>query len=189
MRGECARRRDEAASPGADERSSSQPSYEPAHCLCNDSAAVHATSAPRTLAFAFGDPPAARREDPRAPAQLILALGIVPLVAFTLWFGAHSEHLQRPVAAALYWSYLVAASMAIGLYWWRRRPASRFGPLLVIFGLVTWVASWQAANAPLLFDIGVLAEGPLFILLIYLFLSFPMGRLEPPAAAWLMYAV
>jgi signal transduction histidine kinase len=116
-------------------------------------------------------------------------LAIVPMVSITLWLGTHSEHLQRPVAAAVYWSYVVAASMAIGIFWWRRRPASRFGPLLVLFGITAWVNSWQGANSPLPFDIGVLAEGPAFALTIYLFLAFPAGRIEPPVARWLMFAI
>src|SRR3954451_15623970 len=111
------------------------------------------------------------------------------MVASTLWLGGHRGHLPRPVAAAVYWSYLIAASVAVGLFWWRRRPASRFGPLLALFGVVVWVASWQGANAPPAFDIGVLAEGPFFVLTFYLFLAFPMGRLEPPAARWLMAAL
>src|SRR3954451_913977 len=102
--------------------------------------------------------------------QIIVGLAIVPLVASTLWLRAHREHLQKPMAAALYWSYLIAAFAAIGLYWWYRRPASRCGPLLVIFGLGVWVVSWQGANAPLLYDLGVLAEGPFFALTLYLFL-------------------
>ena len=54
--------------------------------------------------------------------------------------------------------------MAIGVYWWRRRPAGRFGPLLVGFGILTWLVSWQAAERPLMFDIGVLAaKGSLFL--------------------------
>jgi signal transduction histidine kinase len=124
-----------------------------------------------------------------AKIQILVGLAIMPMVASTLWLGSRSEHLQRPMAAALYWAYLTAASMAIGLYWWHRRPASRFGPLLAVFGAAVWVVSWQGANAPLAFGIGVLAEGPFFILTIYLFLAFPMGRVEPPAARWLMYAI
>jgi len=54
--------------------------------------------------------------------------------------GLTSDHLQRPLAAALYWSYLTAASMAVGVYWWRRRPASRFGPLLVVYPETVWYA-------------------------------------------------
>ena len=79
--------------------------------------------------------------------------------------------------------------MVIGLYWWVCRPASRFGPLLVTFGVVTWVVSWQFSEWPLAFDVGVLAEGLFFWLTFYLFLAFPMGRLEPAAARWLMGAL
>jgi hypothetical protein len=85
----------------------------------------------------------------------------------------------------VYWSYLTAATMVIGLHWWLRRPASRFGPLLVLYGSITWLTSWQAANAPLAFDTGLLAEAPFFVLTIYVFLAFPMDRVEPPSARWL----
>jgi signal transduction histidine kinase len=122
-------------------------------------------------------------------AQRLVAVAIVPMVAVTLWLALTSEHLAKPAAAGVYWSYLVAASTAVGLYWWLRRPASRFGPLLVVFGLLVWVVSWQGSDEPLIFDIGVLAEGPAFVLTFYLFLAFPMGRLEPRAARWLMGAL
>src|SRR3954452_8974811 len=121
-----------------------------------------------------------------AACRRLAAAAIVPMVAVTLWLALSSGHLQRPLAAGLYWAYLIAASMLIGLYWWRRRPASRFGPLLVLFGVGVWAVSWQGASAPLAFDLGVLAEGPFFVLTFYLFLAFPMGRVEPPAARWLM---
>ena len=123
---------------------------------------------------------------PRMPTQGLALVALVGMVASTLAVGFTSDHLERPVAAAVYWSYLIAASMGVGLCWWRRRPASRFGPLLVLFAVTTWVVSWQAANPAVVFDLGVLAEGPWFVLAFYLFLSFPMGRLEPPAARWLM---
>src|SRR4051812_44887905 len=114
-----------------------------------------------------------------ATAQRVLAAAVVPMVATTVWLALSSDHLQRPAASVLYWSYLTAAPIAIGLYWWTRRPASRFGPLLAAFGVLSWVVSWESSNRPLPFDIGVLAEGPYFWLTFYLFLAFPMGRLEP----------
>src|SRR5687767_460778 len=123
----------------------------------------------------------------RAPSlKIIVGLAFVPMVLSTLWLGAHSDHLQRPEAAAVYWSYLTAASAAIGLYWWHRRVASRFGPLLMVVAAITWVCSWQLSNTGELFALGVLAEGPFFVLTIYLFLAFPMGRLDPPATRWIM---
>ena len=134
----------------------------------------------------FGTEPVALPGVSSKTAQSVVSVAIVPMVAITLVLGFTNDHLQRPLAAAVYWSYLLGASMAIGVYWWRRRPASRVGPLLIAFGVGVWVVTWQLSSVPLAFDIGVLAEAPMFVLTFYLFLSFPMGRVEPPSARWLM---
>ena len=133
--------------------------------------------------------PLVRRRVSASTRQRWAGAAIVPMVAVTVGLALTSEHLERPLAAALYWGWMTAGSMAIGLYWWLRRPASRFGPLLVGFGVLAWVVSWQASDWPPAFVVGVLAEGPAFLLRYYLFLAFPMGRLEPPAARWLMGAL
>jgi signal transduction histidine kinase len=144
---------------------------------------------PQALAPTLGD---GIRTEPLARSaastrlQTIAALALVPMLAISVGLALTSDHLKSPVASALYSSYLTAASMLVGLYWWRRRPASRFGPLLVGFATLWWVTSWQASDRPLVFDIGVLAEGPGFAFTFYLFLAFPMGRLEPAASRWLM---
>ena len=124
-----------------------------------------------------------------ATVRTLVAVAIVPMVGVTVWLALTSDHLQRPTASALYWSYLTAAPMAIGLFWWARRPASRFGPLLIVFGVLAWVVSWESSDASLPFNVGVLVEGPIFWLTFYLFLAFPMGRLEPRGARWLMLAL
>jgi signal transduction histidine kinase len=108
------------------------------------------------------------------------------MVATTMTLALTSDHLEKPAAAGIYWSYLLAASIGIGLYWWIRRPASRIGGSLIAFGALVWCVSWQGSNVPLLFDLGVLAEGPSFVLTFYLFLAYPMGRLQPRAARWIM---
>src|SRR5262249_53534976 len=97
-------------------------------------------------------------------AQIAVAVSVIPMVASTLWLAATSDYLERPMTAGVYWSYLIAAPMLIGLYWWNRRPGSHFGPLLIAFGALAWVISWQGANWPLVFDIGVLVEGPIWFL-------------------------
>ncbi len=125
---------------------------------------------------------------PRA-IQWVLGVAVLPMVAITVWMALTSDHAERPVASALYFGYLIAASMVIGLYWWACRPASRFGPLLVAVGVLAWVVSWEFSDWALAFDLGVLAEGVFFWLTFYLFLAFPMGRLEPAAARWLMGAL
>jgi signal transduction histidine kinase len=126
---------------------------------------------------------------PTATEQAVVAATLVPMIGVTMWLGLTSHHLQRPVAATLYWSFLILASTLTGLVWWARRPASRFGPLLIGFAVLVWIVSWQAANSALAFDIGVLAEAPAFVLTFYLFLAFPTGRLEPAAARWIMAAL
>jgi signal transduction histidine kinase len=148
---------------------------------------------PQALGLELGEqvgaPPLVGLRVSRTTVQTLVACAIVPMVAVTVALALTSEHLQRPVAAALYWSYLITASMAIGLYWWVRRPASRFGALLIAFGILVWVMSWQGSDVPLVFDLGVLVEAPGWLLTIYLFLAFPMGRVEPRAARWLMAAL
>jgi signal transduction histidine kinase len=119
-------------------------------------------------------------------AQTIVMASIIPVSASAIWLALTSGHVEHPVATALYYSYLAVAPMLIGLYWWRRRPASLFGPLLVAFGIVAWVVSWQSANWPLVFDLGVLGDAPLTFLTFYLLLAFPSGRLESVADRFLM---
>jgi signal transduction histidine kinase len=121
--------------------------------------------------------------------QTVTIAAVVPLVASAVWLAATSEHVERPTATALYRGYLVAAPLLVGLYWWLRRPASRFGPLLAGFGGVAWVYSLQSSDVPLLFDLGVVAEAPALWLTFYLFLAFPMGRLEGRAVRALMGAL
>src|SRR4051794_12005156 len=121
--------------------------------------------------------------------QRAAAVAILPMVAVTFWLAFTSDHLQWPAASALYRSALTATTMAIGLYWWGRRPASRLGPLLVLVGIATWLVTWQFSDVPLVFNLGVVAEGPTFVLVFFLFLAFPTGRVEPRAARWLMVAL
>jgi hypothetical protein len=84
------------------------------------------------------------------------------LAGTSVLLAATSDHVVHPAATALYYGFLVAAYMLIGLYWYVRRPGSAFGPLLVVFGAVAWVVSWQSAERALAFDLGVLAEGAAF---------------------------
>src|SRR5207253_1555973 len=100
-------------------------------------------------------------------AQIAVATAVVPMAVSAIWLALASDHLERPAASALYGAYLIAGPMLVGLYWWRRRPASRFGPLLALFGITAWVVSWQSSDWPPAFDLGVLAEGPAVVLTFY----------------------
>ena len=129
--------------------------------------------------------PFAHAHVPISAVQKLVAVAIVPMVASLLALVLASDHLARPAASAVYGAYLVAACMSIGLYWWVARPASRFGPLLIVYGVCAWLIRLQGSNDALIYDIGVLAQAPGFVLVFYLFLSYPMGRLDA-VARWLM---
>ena len=133
--------------------------------------------------------PRVRRRVSATTVQRLIALAVVPMVVLTASLALTSDHVARPLASALYWSYLTAATMAIGLYWWIRRPASRFGPLLVVLGVLAWLVSLGSAGWPPAFNLAVLAEGPGYWLTFYVFLAFPTGRVEPAAARWLLGAL
>jgi signal transduction histidine kinase len=107
----------------------------------------------------------------------VAVLAILALAGVSVVLAATSDHVEHPTATALYFGYLVAASLLVGLYWFLRRPGSAFGVLLGVFGVTTWVVSWQSSDWALAFDIGVLAEAVFFVLTFYLFLAFPSGRL------------
>jgi signal transduction histidine kinase len=112
------------------------------------------------------------------PLRAAIAVALVPMLVSALWLVATSPHFQRPGIHAIYQANLFASPMVIGLLWWRRRPASRFGRLLVVLGFCVWPIAWQGSTWPLLFNLGVLAEGVAVFVNFYLLLAFPTGRLE-----------
>jgi len=78
--------------------------------------------------------------------------------------------------------YAVAAPALVGLLWWRRRPDSRIGTLLLVLATFAALMAWQASAFTYRFSFGVLAEAPYAVVAIVLCLTFPTGRLEGPIA-------
>jgi signal transduction histidine kinase len=111
----------------------------------------------------------------------VAAFALVPVAASAFLLGATSEHLARPYGAGVYATYMVAVPVLVGLLWWRRRPTSRLGPLLVALGYMSWPISWQGSDIPLLYSLGVLGTGPLIAMSLYLCLAFSTGRLRTAA--------
>jgi signal transduction histidine kinase len=69
-----------------------------------------------------------------------------------------------------------------GLYAWRRRPESRYGLLMVLIGFAWFLPGLTAAEAPLIFSLGIVLGSAWPAVLIHLLLStFPTGRL---ATTW-----
>jgi signal transduction histidine kinase len=73
---------------------------------------------------------------------------------------------------------IVGSYVAIGIYTWWRRPASRFGPMLAETGLLFAVAALNASTDALAHTIGRVALAAVVLCLAYTFLCFPRDRLD-----------
>ena len=113
-----------------------------------------------------------------ANARQLAVVALPPVAVSSFLLGVTSEHLVHPRGASAYWTYLVVAPVLVGLLWWRRRPASRLGPLLVALGYMSWPLSWQGSDVPLIYSIGVVGIAPLIAMSVYLCLAFSTGRLQ-----------
>src|SRR4051812_28278144 len=68
------------------------------------------------------------------PVRMPVAVtAILAMAAVSALLAATSDHVEYPAATALYYAWIVAASLLAGLAWSLRRPGSRFGRLLALF--------------------------------------------------------
>jgi hypothetical protein len=107
-----------------------------------------------------------------------VALALPPVVAAAVKLALSSDHLAHPVATAAYRAYLIAVPALIGLAWWRRRPASRYGPLLVLLGLAGLPLALESSGATGLVVVGVVSEPVYFGLCVFMIVGFPRARLR-----------
>ena len=108
-------------------------------------------------------------------------LGLPLVAASSLFLVGTSNHLVYPGGAAMYATYIIVAPVLVGLVWWRRRPESRLGPLLVALGYVSWPISWQGSDVPVIYSLGVVAAAPSIAMSLYICLAFSTGRLRTAA--------
>jgi signal transduction histidine kinase len=73
---------------------------------------------------------------------------------------------------------LILGPVFVGLYWIRRRPQSRFGPMLIALGFVGAVYVLQSSTNSWLFGMGVVWENVIYLATLVLILAFPTGRLD-----------
>jgi len=123
--------------------------------------------------------------------QLQLAVWILfPAAALSAaWWTLHSTSIAMPELRAAYLVYSIAVPSVVGLLWWRRRPASGTGPLLVTMGLSAWLLSWQASEEQAAIALGVAATGLQAFLVCYLCMSFPTGRLTQRFERWVAVGI
>jgi signal transduction histidine kinase len=117
-------------------------------------------------------PPAGSRRVAFAVAGLAGCAAVAVSVAIAL-SGAASHPLLVASARAL----IIGAPVAVGLYVWYRRPEERFGRVLVAAGAAWFVTTLAESDDATIYTIGRAAGWVTEVVLVYLTLSFPAGRL------------
>jgi signal transduction histidine kinase len=117
----------------------------------------------------------------RAPELPLLWAGAIAgcaAAAVSVQLALASDHVAEPALQAALLNWIILPYVLAGLVAWWRRPDSRFGPLMVAAGFVTFLSSLQWANAPGPYTLGLAFDLLPVALFLHLFLAFPDGRLE-----------
>jgi signal transduction histidine kinase len=121
--------------------------------------------------------------------QLGVLFGAIAASAAALWVTLSADFLTYPGWLAVQKADFILGPVLAGLYWYRRRPQSRFGPMLIAFGFIGALYILQSASNSWLFSIGLLAETVIGLATRVLILAFPTGRLDRPAKVILVVSV
>jgi signal transduction histidine kinase len=118
----------------------------------------------------------------------VLVAAIAASVA-AVWVTLSADFLTYPGWLAVQKADFILGPVLAGLYWYRRRPQSRFGPMLIAFGLLSAFYVLQSASNSWLFSVGLLAETVIGLATRVLILAFPTGRLDRPAKVILVISI
>ena len=129
------------------------------------------------IAIADGSSAAPTRRRIRLSAAVLASIAAVAVSVEVALTGV--EH--QPGLVALSRAVIVGVPLAVGLHTWYRRPAERFGPVLIAAGAACFVTTLAESGDGLLYSLGRLAGWLIEVLLVYLLLSFPGGRLTDRA--------
>jgi signal transduction histidine kinase len=99
-------------------------------------------------------------------------------VVVVLTSDAVGGGVGEPLVLALLSAWLTVSYVLCGLTAWLRRPASRFGPLMIAAGFVSFLTdlSWTSSDVP--FTIGQALDLLPPVLFLHVFLAYPSGRLR-----------
>jgi signal transduction histidine kinase len=124
--------------------------------------------------------PAAPSTAPQPAAAslwVISVAGIAAAVGVVL-LAATSEGLEQPYLRAGMLVWVSLPYVLSGVIAWRRRPESRFGPLLILAGFALALTTLQWAGGSLPYTLGGLLDLIPAVIFAHVFLAFPSGRLE-----------
>ena len=91
---------------------------------------------------------------------------------------SQSSVLQYAAGSAVLRGLYVALFFGVGTFSWWRRPGGRLGPLLIGVGSVFALTSLNASADSAAFTLGMTFWAAYVVLLSFIYLSFPRGRLE-----------
>jgi signal transduction histidine kinase len=114
----------------------------------------------------------------RQGVQVFIAIAAVVAAVAAVWVTLEAEFLAYPEWLAAQKADFILGPVFIGLYWLRRRPLSRFGPMLIAFGFVGAVYVLHSSSNRWLYGAGLLWENVIYLATLVLILTFPTGRLE-----------
>jgi signal transduction histidine kinase len=122
---------------------------------------------------------------PRSPKRSLLwSIALAGCAAAGLQFAIRLTNdavrleLGEPLVMALLSAWITVSYVLCGLLAWSRRPASRFGPLMVAAGFVTFLGSLYWTTNDITATIGHSLDLVPPVLFLHVFLAFPTGRLE-----------
>jgi signal transduction histidine kinase len=114
------------------------------------------------------------RRSPAFLAASLMALAALSLTAGLIGLSSHSPHVELVATGR---AAIVGVPIAVGLWAWWARVNERFGVLLIATGAIWFLASFAESRDDVLYTIGRTAGWFAEVLLVYLFLAFPDGRL------------
>ena len=122
-------------------------------------------------------------------ALIGLAVAGVMGMAGALVLVLRSDHGSDKAFQIIAGGIVAASFMGTGLFAWWRRPHNRTGLLMYAVGAAFVLASLKEANAPALFDLGLILGNVFIAVLAHLLVAFPTGRLETGAERRLIGAL
>ena len=113
----------------------------------------------------------------RRPRVAITVAGVV-LSAVAAWLTASGSDSDRAWLEALARASIVAVPIGVGVYAWERPPFRRSGEVLVGAGVAWFLTTLSEASDPVLYSTGRIAGWLVELVLLYLVLAYPTGRLS-----------
>ena len=115
---------------------------------------------------------------PKLSVLWVIALAGCAAAAGSVALALTSDHVAEPGLQAALMDWMALPYVIAGVIAWRQRPESRFGPLMVVAGFATFIATLAWSNLGAAYTLGHALDLLPAVLFLHVFLAFPSGRLE-----------